>query len=269
MTVEPTPNTAQALSLVRGCDNPPRLQPMMSISGEGRVVLAIGSWSVRQLSAAGLARIRQEVLAAPLLQTSAEHLLERLPADSSGIVGVPVHGMCTYTFTLGTGPAAVVVRSTSWNGDSEEAQFYMPSPERKELDRLANRLASVADWVTADGWSDAAWSPFASASFLLWVESLAGPAPDGIPSAAGVTWPFAGAIEAFGDATGPGRCGYLQPTAASDTVRLLRGAGVDARLDAATYVTGLRTDAGWVKILLTPRAPDGFPTCADEAQFQY
>ncbi len=266
-SVEPTPNTGPAISLVRGCDNPPQVQPVVTITGE-LVVRAVGTWSVRRVSPAGLDRIRQEVLNAPLLQTSGEYPLQRLPV-STGAMSVPVHGFCTYAFTIGSGPDAIVVRSGSWNGDAEEDQFYLPSPERKELDRLANRLANVGDWLATEGWADATWSPYAGTSFLLWIDPQLGQAPEGIPSSAGVAWPFAGPIDSFGDLVGPGRCGYLAPSVASEIVRLLQGLGIDGRLDAATAVTGLRTENGWVRILLTPRAPGGFPSCADEAPFQF
>lgn len=267
-TAEPTSDLGPVVSLRRECENPPQVQPVVTIASEGRVVLALGDWSVRQLSPVGVDQVRQEVLEAPLLQTSAEYALERLP-NPTGVAGVPVHGSCTYIFTIGIGSDAVVVRSVSWNGDDEEAQFYVPSPERKELDRLANLLMSLGDWLTADAWSDESWLPYESASYLLWVDPQAGAAPDGIPSSMGVTWPFAGAIDAFGDPIGAGRCGYLDMSQASETVGLLRDAGIETGLNAATAVTGLRTDAGWVRILLTPRTPDGFPSCADEALFQF
>ena len=35
----------------------------------------------------------------------------------------------------------------AWLGDEFEAQYFAPSPERKELDRLANLLVNIPDWV--------------------------------------------------------------------------------------------------------------------------
>jgi hypothetical protein len=240
---------------------------MVTITTEGLVLLSSGDWSIRQLSAVGLGQVRHEVLDAPLLHQSADYPLKRLP-NPTGVVGVPVHGFCSYTFTIGESSDTLVVSFASWNGDDEEAQFYVSSPERKELDRLANRLIDLADWLTTDGWADVAWRSYESTSYLLWVDPQAGPAPDGIPSGAGVTWPFGGEIDTFGDAVAQGRCGYLDPAQATETVRILGDAGVPAGLRAPVAVTGLRTNAGWVRILLTPRAPNGFPSCADEAPFQ-
>jgi hypothetical protein len=266
-SLEPTPGLEATVSVVRGCENPPQVQPIVTITAEGEVVLALGDWSTRGLSALGVGQVRREVVDEPLLQVGGDYPLERLP-NPSGVVGIPVHGLCTYTFTVGNGPGALIVSSASWNGDAEEAQFYVASPERKELDRLANRLIDLGSWLPPDAWADPAWSPYESASYLLWVDPQAGAAPDGIPSSAGMTWPFGGEIETFGDAVGQDRCGYLDPPQATEMVDLLSGAGVDAGLGAPVAVTGLSTNAGWVRILLTPRAPDGFPSCTDEAPFQ-
>jgi hypothetical protein len=121
--------------------------------------------------------------------------------------------------------------------------------------------------VTSDGWTTANWTPFEAASYLLWVTVWPAPAPEGLPSAAGVSWPFAGPIEGFGETVAAneiseGRCGYLEPSEANDLAAGLSGIGVDAsrRVDVAT-------DAGWVGLYLSPRTVDGFPTCTDVAPY--
>ncbi len=45
---------------------------------------------------------------------------------------------------MGEGPDAVVVTSAAWLGDEIEAQYFAPSPEREELDRLANLLVNIS-----------------------------------------------------------------------------------------------------------------------------
>ncbi len=245
---------------------PPQVRPEVTITGTGKVILqgpgATRQWSVRQLSAAGLERIRQDVLEAPLLGVSGNYPLELRPNVGENV------GLCdAYTFVLGSGADATVVTSTPWQGDEYESSAAVPSPERKELDRLAHRVIDIGDWLEPDGWADAAWSPYLADSYLLrTVANTEFPAPDGTPSSVGVAWPFAGPIEAFGDPVGEtGRCGYLNQSQALETVGLLRGLGIDARLDAPTENIDLSTDAGWLSAVLWPRTPDAIPNCADEA----
>ena len=262
------PEPDRLLSVSLGCPiPPPHVRPVITITGTGRVIApqapgAPGQWSVRQLSARGLARIRQEVLEAPLLQASAHYPLELLPD-----AGVNAGSCDAYSFVVGDGADVVVVTSTPWQGDAYEASSAVPSPGRRELDRLAHLLASIGEWLDADGWIDPAWRPYAANSYLLrTVANSEFPAPDGTPSSVGMTWPFAGPIEAFGDSVDQtNRCGYLDLPQAFETVRLLRGLGVDARLDTVTSNIELSTDAGWITALLSPSAPDGIPNCADEA----
>ena len=259
----PAPEVGLTVRLTDLVPNPPTLTLSVEIMSDGQVVLGGDSWTSRSLTAAGLDQVGQEVLAAPLLQASADYPAEAIQ-PSGPVQGFPI-GLIhpVWAFAVGEGPDAVVVTSAAWLGDEVEAQYWAPSPERKELDRLAHLLVGVSDWVGADGWATASWTPYEATSYLLWVTVWSDPAPDGLPSAAGVTWPFEGPIEAFGETVATneiseGRCGYLEPSQAVDLAAGLSGIGFDPnrRVDVAT-------DAGWVGLYLSPRTADGFPTCAD------
>jgi len=263
-TESPAPEAGLTVRLTQVVPNPPNLTLSVEIMSDGQVVLGGNPWTTRSLTADGLDQIGQEVLAAPLLQTSADYPSEAIqPSDPMQIVVGIIHPL--WTFTIGEGADAVVVTSAAWLGDEVEALYFAPSPERKELDRVANLLVGVSDWVGADGWATSDWTPYAAASYLLWVTVWSEAAPEGLPSVVGVTWPFEGPIQAFGETVAAneiseGRCGYLEPSAANVVVPILTGvAGDVGRLANAA------TDAGWVGLYLTPRTVDGFPTCDDAA----
>lgn len=258
--------------LTSGIHNPPVLTLSVEIMSDGQVVMGgdPNPWTSRSLTAAGLDQVGQEVLEAPLLQASGDYSAEAIPRSD------PVIGMTppTWTFTIGGGSDPVVVTSDAWFGDEAEAMYFVPSPERKELDRLADLLASVSDWVTADGWASADWAAYEATGYLLWVTVTVAsdlvPVPDGLPSIVGAAWPFDGPIEEFGDVVATnlstGRCGYLDSSQATDLVTILTDLGIDpptiSRVDSQTPVN-LATEAGYVGLYLSPRTVDGFPTCAD------
>jgi len=237
---------------------------MVTITGSGHVIMprgsgAPGQWSIRQLSPAGLEQVRQEVIDAPLLQAGASYPLQLLPD-----AGVLVGACSAYTFSIGSDSDAVIVTSSPWMGDDAEAQSAVPSPERKELDRLARLLGSLQDWLGSDAWADEAW-PYAADSYLMRVVKNAFPAPDGTPYGVGVAWPFTVPIEAFGEPIDEtNRCGDLGLEEAFEMVRLLRGLGIDARLEVTNDHIDLVSGTGWITAALWPQAPDGIPNCEDQ-----
>lgn len=242
--------------------------PDVTVTADGRVVLG---WNgvVRQLSPSGLARIEQEVLTLPALQESADYLLERLPESPEP----PGHGVGFSTFWLGDGTEQVVVHAVAWL-DDEEGVYWVPSPERKALDELANHLSDIEAWLGPDAWAEPTARRFVSDSYLfrLWPPNDAPPSGVEVPAVDGVVWPFDGPIEQYGDLMGERRCGYLDLGQGFETLRLMRGLGVPTypfgegppQLSLDRYGSGnFATDAGWFDFFLTPRGPDGYPSCTD------
>jgi hypothetical protein len=168
----------------------------IAISADGRVVLITGA--VRQLNQSGMARVRRDALQLPALQETATYQLERLP----GAAEPPGHGACTNSFTLGEGSKRVSISAMNWQGDQEEATYYVPSPERRALDDLAIHLSDVEAWLGPTAWSDPVARPYVSHSYLFRLEPPSDTAPPGVesPSVVGVSWPFEGPIEGFGEA---------------------------------------------------------------------
>jgi hypothetical protein len=264
-SAEPTEAPASLLvRLTSEIHNPPALSLRVEILSDGRVVEGGQPWSTRTLTAAGLEQVEATILSSPLLQDSADYpWVLAVPPEQA-----PIGISGTWTFVIGEQPEPIVVRSGVWL-DEAEPLYFVPSPEREELDRLAHLLADPASWVTADGWVETESAPFQAEGYLLWVTVWSETAPEGLPSAAGVTWPFDGPIESFGEVVATdlslGRCGYLEPPQAADLEASLTEVG--APTDVSRRVD-LATDGGWVGLYLSPRTVDGFPTCADEAPFQ-
>ena len=271
-TASPPTQAELEVRLASGRGNPPGLSLNVEIMSDGQVVLGGDSWTTRTLSEAGLDQVAEDVLDAPLLQQSGDYPRELAVPPEEAPIGISGE----WIFTIGEGADAVTVTSDIWL-DEAEAMYYVPSPEREELDRLAHLLQTLPDWITDDGWATPNWQPYQAESYLLWVTVGPPPVPEGIPSAAGVDWPFDGPIEAFGDEVAPvgeieagARCGYLDGSAADEMVTVLSGIGIEAQ---AGGVTGrdnsveVTTESGWVGIYLSPQTPTGFPTCADETPY--
>lgn len=241
----------------------------VTLSADGRFVLISGV--VRQLSPAGFDQLQRDALQLPALQASAEYKLEPRPGAPDG----PGHGTCSNRFTLGEGTSKVVVTATNWQGDEEEALYLLPAPERRALDALALHLLDVEAWLAPAGWSDPAARRYVSSSyrFALTANGSTPPSYVDAPPVAGVPWPFDGPIEQFGEPLGAARCGYLDLGQAFETLRLMRQWGVHPlanEVDPAPLLTldrfgygNFTTDAGWFSFWLTPRSPDGYPSCSD------
>jgi len=238
-------------------------------SGGGRLGMGTGRLVVRQLSPSGLAQFQSDVLDLPVLQESAAYVLERLPNTPNP----PGHGLCINSFWLGEGVARVEVTAVAWL-DQEEGVYWVPTPERKALDELASHLEEAEVWLSAAAWAEPTARRYVSSSYLFWLEPPNPmPPPTGVitPSVTGAAWPFDGPIQQFGEPVRQARCGYLDLGQAFETLRLMRELGVPAYEGAANpprqlsldaFGTGsLATDAGWFYFNLTPRNPDGYPSC--------
>jgi hypothetical protein len=248
--------------------NPPIHQPSLRLMADGRIIvskhpLGEDGWRTWQLNGAGLDQVQRRVLDAPTLQHSGEYYHERRPDTPDP----PGHGGCGYHFVRGAGADQIVVRSANWDGDEEEAAYYLPSPERRELDGLANDLRDLEGWLGADAWLEPSPRRYIASTFLLASAAQEGEPGQSLPSSAGVDWPFDGAIEQFGDPLddlGQLRCGYLDRGETFETLRLLRELDVAVPIDGLTGFR-LTSDDGQTSFLLTPRSPDGSPGCDDSS----
>jgi hypothetical protein len=274
--VPPDPATSELLLRFRrdGGVNPrsfsdiPVWPPDLTLTADGRVLLGWTGTLVRQLSPSGLAQMQRDVLDLPLLQQSADYDVEHLPDAPD--VGPP-HEVGFNTFTLGEGTARTVVTAVAWLGE-EDGVYWVPSPERQILEDVAVHLLDVEAWLGPAAWSEPVAHRYVGSSYLFWLEPPSDtPASDDAPSVTGAAWPFEGPIEQFGDPVGQARCGYLDLGQAFEMLRLMRELGVrtyafgdDRQLSldgvgAGSFVSG----AGWTSFFLTPRSPDGYPSCAD------
>jgi hypothetical protein len=270
-SAQPTesPPAALVVRLTSEIHNPPVLSLTVEIMSDGRVIEGGEELSTRTLTASGLEQIDAAILSSPLLRDSADYPRElAVPPEQ-----VPIGISGTWTFVIGEQPEPVVVTSDFWL-DEAEAMYFVSSPERQELHRLAQLLADPSSWVTPDGWVEAGSAPYESTSYLLWVTVWPLPVPDGTISGAEVTWPFERTIEQFGDVieTGvaEGRCGYIDAPQAADLVTILTGLGFDppASIGANSQSDmNLATETSWVSLYLSSRTVDEFPTCADAAGF--
>ena len=275
LTSTPAPRALE-IRLSAARSNPPNLALGTEILTDGQVVQpdqsVLASWTTRSLNERGMAQVRDAVLAAPLLQVSGDYPRQLAVPPEQAPIGISGE----WIFTIGEGADAVTVTADTWLLEAE-ALYYVPSPERQELDRLAHLLLTLSDWIAGDGWATPNWQPYEAESYLLWVTVQPPPAPEGLPSAAGIDWPFDGPIEDFGDLVAPvgpveagARCGYLDALGAEAMVTVLSGIGIATEPGGVTgqdNSANVATDAGWVGIYLSPRTPTGFPTCADEAPF--
>jgi len=252
----------------RSLTDNPVFPPDLSVTADGRVVLGWPSSLVRQLSPSGLAQLQRDVLDLPLLHQTADYDVEHLP--NAPDVGPP-HEVGFNTFTLGEGTAQVVVTAVAWLGE-EDGVYWVPSPERRVLEELAIHLLDLEAWLGPAAWSEPVARPYVSGSYLFWLEPPSDtPAGLDAPSVTGAAWPFEGPIEQIGDPVGQARCGYLDLGQAFETLRLMRELGVrtdafgdDRQLSLDGVGAGsFATDAGWSYFFLTPRSPDGYPSCAD------
>jgi len=271
-SAEPTepPPAALVVRLTSEIHNPPVLSLTVEIMSDGQVIEGGEKWSTRTLAASGLEQIENEILSSPLLQDSAEYpWVLAVPPEQA-----PIGLSGTWKYVIGEEPETVVVSSGVWL-DEAEAMYFLPSPERQELDRLAHLLADPSSWITPDGWGEAESAPYEAASYLLWVTVWPLPVPEGTVSGAEVTWPFGGSLEEFGDVVeigemAEGRCGYLDSSDATNLVTILTGLGLDpsvrVRTDSQAGMN-LATETGWVSLYLSSRTVGGFPTCAVAAGF--
>ena len=248
------------LSFSYGCDvTGPVMYPATTITEGGRVILGYGQPSgmtVGQLSESGMAHIRENVLEHPYLQASGEYTAEPRP----GAGDPPGHGACLYDFTLPTDAEPIIVEAVSWFGDQEEAEFWQPSPQRKALTDVANNLIMIGEVLGKDAWEEPPAQPYFAPEYVLWVGEGEGAAPDGIgsidASALGL-----GALDAYGEPAGSGRCAIVPIADAFEVLRVLnQPAGEDMGLATIAFPS-FGTDQTWYSLVMIGQTPDGQPGC--------
>jgi hypothetical protein len=257
-TVADQPEGSARLRFEQACDvTGPLSLPPVTVMDDRRVVMGDyeRGWRLWRLTDAGFDRLSEAVLESPYLQSSAEYeLIVRPDAEPPG------HGVCAYTFTVGTAAEPIVVRSIQWLG--EEEVFFEPSPERRSLDGIAHGLNTLEESLGRDAW-EADPFPYIAASFMASLGRLGGPVPAEQTRIDPRALPIGTALGDLEDPPPSGICGDLTIAEAFELARVLRDAdgGLMAldNFSSAVYAT----DAGWFSLTLAPQAPDGYPACSD------
>ncbi len=204
-SVTPSPRTARRaptpLRAVRPSDLVVRIDalgelccpaPVAVATVDGRLVTraADGPLVERRLTAAGVQRLRDEVVGTGLFDRDLEVRLELSPAASP----VP-HGISARTFRVWNGARTVTVSSPVLQ-QSEEV-FYKPSPARTQLDALAAHLTAPESWLPSTAWAVEAPRAYVADGFR--VVSSAEPVGGSPPDVDAIDWPFTTSIADFGE----------------------------------------------------------------------
>ncbi len=245
--------------------------PEFTLMGDGTVVWLPIQTSVenpptlvtRQLTADGLAELRELIFGSGYLDESASYELERRPE-----AGEPLgHGVAIYTFTAESADGEpVVVTSVQWLGEVEESTYYQPAPEREELDGLAQQLRDPESMLGGDAWAGPARG-YEAADYVLVLFLTPNVPPFNGTDASEIRWPFDGPLDAFGEPSQvvEGRCGIVASDAAGAMVTDLQDAGGLAGMALAFSNASLdwAEGNGQMSVFLLPRMPDGYPSCED------
>lgn len=255
-TATPAPTGADLLlAFTQTCEViPPVLAPTTIVMEDGRVFWqangpTLYQWQVRQLSEAGLSTVRARIAATGLLDQDADYEHEL----REGVTEGPPHGGCLFTFDHQDGQTDVSVTSGMWFGDEEEATYYQPAPERRELDALAQQLRSPETWLAPADWTDAASVPYVADAFLV----LASPAfgEETGPDLQDVDWPFDAPPSSYGKEAGLGdprpRCDVASRDAVEAYVTgQVQPGGEPIDLAAPATNLNLREGETWYSITL-------------------
>lgn len=202
-SMTPEPGGADLLlAFTQACDvTPPVLLPTTTILEDGRVIWQESGpttyqWRVRQMSEGGLSTVRARIAATSLLDQDGDYR----PELREGVTEGPPHGLCQFTFDHDDGQSDVSVTSVMWFGDEEEAAYYQPAPERRELNAFADQLRSPEAWLAPGDWADEESAPYVADSFLLLASPAFGEASG--PSLDEIDWPFEAPPSTFGEEVG-------------------------------------------------------------------
>ncbi|HEY6607813.1 MAG TPA: SH3 domain-containing protein [Candidatus Limnocylindria bacterium] len=260
--IESTEDVTPLLTFGYGCDVVgPFNAPSTVVFDDGRVVMRDSDspgYIVRRLSPAGVAHLEDNVVSSPYLQRSAEYM----PVQRADAGEPPGHGLCNFSFTVGTDAEPIVVRSVSWFGEEEETMFYEPAPERKALDEIAHNLMVIDSVLDESSWETSGWLPFIAEEYVLWVGPGVGPAPGGLVAIDPDALPIE--VDGFGEPAASGRCATISREQTFELARALNqevGAAA-VRLDAVTFHEFEANDT-WMSLTLVPRTPRYELSCDD------
>jgi hypothetical protein len=249
----------------------PDLMPEFTLMADGTVVWLPLQTSVenpptlvtRQLTAEGLAELRELIFGSGYLDESATYELEPRPDAGEP----PGHGVGIYTFTAESADREpVVVTSVQWLGEAEESTYYQPAPEREALDALAQQLRDPESQLGSDAWAGPPRG-YEAPDYLLVLRLAPDVAPFNGTDASEIRWPFDGPLDAFGEQAGEvtdARCGTITSDGAAAIVADLNDAGGLAGMAMASSASlDWAEGSGTVDVFLIPRMPDGYPACED------
>ncbi len=252
--VGPAPNGGALLSFSQRCDAvPPVTLPTTTILADGSVVLGPSDLRIGRLNDEGMATIRAEVLELPVLQRPGRYDPERLPGAEP-----PGHGACLYTFEVGDGADAITVDAVNWFGDEEEAEFYVPSPERRLLTNVARSLSEIDSVLDERLWAELPRT-YVATEFLLVLFPFPGPAGDDAIAYEVLGLPKPDELDAF---TGERRCAVVSLEEAVVATRAIRTAGNPVGINGMPSAAADDGGQSW-SLIMAPRTPAGLPACDD------
>lgn len=251
--VGPAAGSRALLTFSEACDVVgPVTMPTTTIMADGTVVTGRGDLLVGRLNDEGLAVIRDDVLGLPVLGQPGTYVPEPLPGAEP-----PGHGACQYTFLVGDEAGAYTVSSVMWFGDQEEAEFYVPAPERRLLSNVAGNLGEIGSLLDDYLWSERP-RPYIATEFLLTLIPFPGPAGDAIDVARlGLPRP-----DDLDQAVGDTRCGVISLEQAVTATREIRETGDPVGINGMVTATADDDGLGW-SVIIVPRTPTGLPSCDD------
>jgi hypothetical protein len=208
------------------------------LTGDGRYVTRTDYNQLleRQLTAAGVQRVRDEIAATGLFERDQAFPLELLPGATP-----PAHGIGGWSFKAWRNTRIVEVQTAMDQGDEES--YYQPSAARTRLDRLSKQLRNPETWLPANEWADSTPRPYEAATFALLLRTEAGQSNERPTiDALSALWPFS---------VGPLELGQTLPETAgpqADTTRC----SVLIREDMVAVRNAIVGASGADPIYLTP-----------------
>jgi hypothetical protein len=222
---EPTAVPSDA-ALVMQLHGPGEAGPvhLITILDNGVVISSEPALMERQLTAAGVQLVRDEMAATELTDASATYD----PVPNPG-VEPPGYGGSGSILEVGVPGGENILITWYLFNDPPEQDFFQPQPEAEALEALSARLATLEEWLPASAWADDTVAPYEPVSYLMAIDTQPrGPDEDSWVEIDTVVWPLDEAIGDFGELSDPDIDGVR-----SGCVSGADGRAVMAALDAA------------------------------------